>query len=173
MKQTVKQGEHDFKPNEINLHFGNFDLIWKVGFTPSCWYDSLGEDNADWNKAGGIGKMLTANNKDAVLLGWRPFASIPGVFQAVIYINDSKGGFYAGLHFRIEEGQEAWMRVRRKGSTLTVSAGYIDVKTNQMFHADVVEQKMTGILRERGAWFGGNQTAPHDMELWVSKTKFK
>ena len=174
MKQTVRKGEHDFKPNEINLHFGNFDLIWKVGFTPSCWYDSLGEDNADWNKAGGIGKMLTANNKNAVMLGWRPMLGVPGAFQAVIYVNNNWGEFVTGTPNRVGQYEEAFIRIKRWGSKLSVYAGYIIVSEKRLITTDHMEVfDMTGILRERGAWFGGNRTAPQDMELWVSKTKFK
>ena len=172
MKRTVKQNRHDFKPNDFALYFGEFDIIFRVDMNLSAWYDSLGEDNEDWNKAAGIGKAATANNVSAVLLAWRPYLKEEGVWEFCIYENDSKGRFIEHKVFQVGLKDTAWARFKRSGGKMTITAGKV---LSGMINSleDTVTINMPGVLRERGAWFGGNQAAPQDMEIWVGKTKIK
>lgn len=68
-KYTVQQGRHDFTPNPTLLpgEARSFDGVAK--FHTSCWYDSLGADNADWNKLIGVYRYFDfKKNQNALFL---------------------------------------------------------------------------------------------------------
>ena len=94
MKQEVKAGQHDFRPNspeQFTPVMGDFSLRLSLDLFPECWYDPTKfECNTSWNKGGGIGRYLSENNKDAILLAWRPTRN-QNEFEAAIYRNDESG----------------------------------------------------------------------------------
>jgi hypothetical protein len=162
---TIKAGQHDFSPRDP-LAFYTYNksrLSWLINFNADCWYDSLGADNADWNKLGGITSAWSPNDQDSLLIGWRPDPQ-PGYFQVCIYENIG----------RENRPQETRIKVVPSNQFFSVmfmpfqdefaitwkmpdDPGEYWTKSNP--------RKSFKLWRIIGAWFGGNRTAPKAMTI--------
>ncbi len=174
MKQEVKAGQHDFRPNgpeQFTPVMGDFSLRLTIDLFPSCWYDTAQFPCGDsWNKGGGMGRYLSKNNEDAILLAWRPTRNV-GEFEAAIYVNDEYGGwdvYGPTLQFRADETPVFIITRERRAKIsveLTIAQRPIGISR--------YSTAMAGWMRKRGAWFGGGCPAPQDMTLFSSWQKIK
>lgn len=155
MKSTVQQGKHDFKPSRIPFPRSRG---FKFRFKPdsSCWYDSLGSDNYDFNKAVGLYKWFDfKKNKNALLLGFRPDLELQGNFQYVPYENIN-GVIVANEHLLVDstEALEGEFKKTDKGLDLYLF--------DQLWYSSSHNYCLYGII---DTWFGGNNTAPQMMSV--------
>jgi hypothetical protein len=179
MRYQVKQGQHDFKPNGINQItpiLGRYSELITLDLDQSCWYDIKefpGKDS--WNKAGGVGAALSANNKSALLLAWRPDENFMH-FRAAIYENDENGGWDVHGEVMFSLYDTACLAIVKDGGKLNAELFYVTAGDNHSERNGVTSYiwaKIPSILRRRGPWFGGRFPAPNDMEKWVSFKKWR
>jgi len=161
---TVKEGQHDFKPsifpwprmlNEKVLYF-------EYTLTESCWYDSLGSDNYDFNKAVGLFKYLDfAKNFNAFMLAWRPKLDQINYFECVPYENRDKAIL----------ANEDKIIVRKAGDVIKgyfkpTSTGcelYLVLDNSViLWHKSKLSTWLYGIV---DSWFGGNNVAVQEMNV--------
>jgi len=160
---TVKQGQHDFKPSMIPWPrmLTNKVLYFEYTLTESCWYDSLGNDNYDFNKGVGLFQFLDfAKNFNAFMLAWRPKLDQVNYFEFVPYENRDKAIL----------ANEDKIRVYKAGDTIKgyfkpSSTGmelYLILETSIiLWHKSNLNTWLYGIV---DSWFGGNNVSPQDME---------
>jgi len=174
MKQTARAGKHDFRPNALPWpRFGDISEAFKVDFTPGAWYDTkhFACRNA-WNKAGGYTRFLSANNRDSLLVAWRPSETF-GHFEVCLYANDSHSEWKATEPLTMHVNDTAVAIFERK-------AGEALKARLQVVHAGIVLREsparmvmfLSGALRRVGAWFGGRCPAPWDMEVWTGWSNY-
>ena len=171
---TVQAGKHDFWPMEARTpHLsGGLSWQWDVVFDASCRYTIPGEDQKDFNKGGGASLRMLSNNRDAVMWAWR-YNPKRDVIELALYVNRS------GKHEIGSEGEIRTFAVpiaQKARLVLTYSGGGNWSLT--MFRLDAddnvldVETTYTNIrtppvVWRLGLWFGGNQPAPQEMQVWV------
>jgi hypothetical protein len=173
MKQTVKANRHDFRPNSLPWPLrGDFELILRLDLTPSCWYDvNTAPCKNAWNKAGGLGEYISANNHNATLLAWRP-APEKHVFEVALYLNDSKGGWTATAPLALTTADTAVVIFSREKNLLQAELEIHPAEGPVFKSRNFTSQELRGWLRKREAWFGGPCPAPWEMELWAGWAKF-
>lgn len=181
MRYEVKKGNHDFHPNLTSQFWPvtrSISEVITLGMDPNCWYNTCDvAGGKSWNKAGGIGGWLFENNKNAVLLAWRPDDSI-NQFVASLYVNDKEGKWLVvkEVYFGIDE--TAILAYERKGSkgSMEFKLFTVDARTGDMRLPEAVDytwDNPPAVLRRRGPWFGGRFPAYQDMTKWVSFNKLK
>lgn len=162
---SIKPGQHDFSPRDplAFYTYNNSKLQWQFRFNANCWYDSLGDDNADWNKLGGITAAFSPNNVDSLLIGWRPDPQ-PGYFQVCIYEN-------IGRENRPQEN-----RIKVISSNQFFSVTFLPLNDEFAINWQIPnfpaeywtksnQRKPFKLWRIIGLWFGGNRTAPQEMNI--------
>ena len=171
---TVQTGKHDFWPPEPRTpHMsGGLSWQWDVVFDASCRYNIPGEDQKDFNKGGGVSMRMLSNNRDAVMWAWR-YNLKSDKIDLTLYVN--RGGKH-----EIGEGDKLVLLsvpiAQNARIVLTYSGGGNWSLT--VAHRDVEGRvvdigtmytniKTPTILWRLGLWFGGNQPAPQEMQVWV------
>lgn len=161
---TVKEGKHDFKPSIFPWprFMSNKVLYFEYTLTESCWYDSLGSDNYDFNKAVGLFKYLDfAKNFNAFMLAWRPKLDQQFYFECVPYENRDKAIL----------ANEDKIRVYRAGDvikgyfkpSLTGCELYLILEDSViLWHKSKLSSCLYGIV---DSWFGGNRYSPQEMNV--------
>jgi len=125
-------------------------ICYRVAFTQSCKYD-IGNDQGDINKLFGIG-YFPSHHKNSVRIGWN---------------YDTVSGKICLWAYWYKDGKRCWDYLR----SVDIGVPYyfkiyigdgehtIDV-SGRRYTVDTEPQKISYLLRP---YFGGNQTAPHDM----------
>jgi len=153
-----KARQHDFKPSPVPFPFGAKTLTGWARLDSSCWYNDLGEDNADWNKLAGVYRWAdVVKNKNSFILAWRP-DQLRNVFQLCLYENISGANVpheSAIYKVRAGEGFTFWFQESSGKYALWINGTYLDDQENDPF-------KTVGKV---SAWFGGNRTREYDMSL--------
>lgn len=165
MLRTVKQGKSDFVPNSSIIPFCPREVNFTFYLTESCWYNTLGEDNYDFNKIGGVWESLRfKKNYNALMNAWRPKLDQYGYFEIVPYENK------LGLNLPNED-----KKIIRKfdeliiGKIVTKSDGaeiYLLIDNSYILW---YKSSLKGFLWSYiDSWFGGTSKAPHDMTNYLS-----
>lgn len=161
---TVKEGQHDFKPSFFpwprigELHF-------EFVLTESCWYDSLGSDNYDFNKAVGLFKYLDfAKNFNAFMLAWRPKLDEMFSFECVPYENRDRAILANEDKIIVRKAGEVIKGYFKPSFTgcelyLILEEGVI------LWHKSKLSTWLYGIV---DSWFGGNNVAMKEMDVKLS-----
>lgn len=161
---TVKEGQHDFKPSIFPWPRIMSDkvLYFEYVLTESCWYDSLGNDNYDFNKGVGLFKFLDfAKNFNAFMLAWRPKLDERFSFECVPYENRDKAIL----------ANEDKIIIRKAGDvikgyfkpTLTGCELYLVLEDSViLWHKSKLSTWLYGIV---DSWFGGNRYSPQEMNV--------
>jgi len=185
---TVKQGQHDFKPSTIPCPKMLRDkvLYFEYTLTESCWYDSLGVDNYDFNKGVGLYEWLDFDKNDnAFIFAWRPKLDQQFFFECVPYENVNKGIFANEDKLRVykagdkikgyfkptESGVELYLILEEAVNAdiaLTDSLLLRDKQGVILWHKSKLNSCLYGVV---DSWFGGNNVAVQDMQVELI-TKF-
>lgn len=161
-KRTVQQGKNDFIPNHTFLpgEARSFDGVAK--FHTSCWYNTLGEDNYDWNKLIGVynpGDLK--KNHNSFILAWRPDIKIRDVFELCLYENIQGANVpHESAIFKVKADQLFKFTLEEINGrySLYINGVLVDTQRNDKLF------KVIGIV---GTWFGGTSKAPWTMWLWM------
>ena len=144
-----------------------------VMFTPSCRYDLGNEDQADVNKLFGIG-FFPSHKIHSARFGWRYNPNIK-MIEILTYVRINgqfkfvSMGFLNINHWYLMELLPLYNRRTGKDSVLfKINGGDvpnygIDIRERMVY----MPVKRWGYLLR--PYFGGNQTAPHDMEIHMDR----
>jgi len=162
----IRRGAHDSTPRGITdicvATRTNRTLTYQILFTPSCAYTTAQPGNQlDWNKAPGFSTVFIHRN--SIRLGWR---YLPAEDKVEL-------GFYGYIQGqRIEQALtkvalDTWtdIEVRMHDGGLAVRAGPNRYERNQSLGFSSWFPTPTMVLRT--CYFGGDETAPHDMTVRV------
>ena len=156
----VEQGEHSFRPKRI-LQPSYRTLSWNTMFRDNCWYDAdkmPAGDRKDINKLYGI--TSASIHKNSARIGWRAEKdSIISIF-AYWYI----------------DGNREFLKL---GETNTSEFNHYLIKVhdnkyvfgfNDTYHTVTGVNKTFWLNSYRSyPYFGGNQPAPHFMDLIINE----
>jgi len=159
----VKQGRHDFTPSPLSLPGEARSFDGTAYFDPSCWYNSLGDDNADWNKLAGVYRFADiVKSRNAFILAWRPDIKIKDVFELCMYENIQGANV----------PKESAIYKVKANERFTFSLDEINGKYSLYVNNTLLGTQQNGhnykAIGKIGAWFGGNRTAPHTMFLYMN-----
>lgn len=173
---TIRQGEHRAKPWALKLETdGTRTYEWQ--FTHTVRYELGDSDQCDWNKLTGASADLLQTRDNSIMVAWR-YDRSDSVVLSVYYHADGET-FWASapctdpepevlrvdseLPYIVIPATEPFRTsVRVTGNTIAV-----DVETIFTGQRMTYEREFSRIGRHREIypWFGGNRTAPHDIEI--------
>ena len=128
------------------------ELAYTATFMPSCRYD-IGVEQADINKLFGVG-YFPHHHRDSVRFGWR-YDIASGMVEIMAYWYLNRVRQWQSLKFAAI-GQRNTLVLRRLGYCHELWVG-------PDRHIIDVPSRPVGYWL--GPYFGGNMTAPHDIEL--------
>lgn len=133
------------------------EYVKTIRFTPSCRYLLSKEDQQDWNKLFGFCFGVRGIHQDSARFAWRyNFEHDTIEIAAYKYI----GGFRTWNKIKeISIGEEHTFKIARFADGLVVF--YID---SLFMHYDYIGQRGRTAYG-CGLYFGGNNRAPHDIEV--------
>lgn len=146
----IRKGTHS--PLRFPCMTGSTELVHKVTFTESCRYD-IGPEQADVNKLFGIG-YLPHHHRNSVRFGWR-YVHAGGMVEILAYWYRN-GERYMNPMALVSIGTPHVYVMRRHENMHQL---YLD-KT--LMEIPVLSHRYGFLL---GPYFGGNMTAPHDIEI--------
>jgi len=156
---VCKAGQHDFKPSPVPFPFAAKTMTGWASLDSSCWYNDLGEDTQDWNKLAGLYRWAdVVKNKNSFILACRP-DPMRNVFQLCLYENiDGANRPHESAIYKVNanQGFSFWFAESNGEYILFVDGTFLGEQDND---------KPFKTIGKISAWFGGNQTAPHDMSL--------
>lgn len=168
-KYTVRKGRHRFSPGRFwpcFLSYGTKVLKWRFKLSASCWYDSLGVDNRDINKLGGITRSSSPNNVDSLLIGWRPLENQPGFFEIFVYENIGTANVPREADPRIVQADEEFEIILVPGlKQPALYHIYFKAGLSLVHWGDSAFRRHFSLFRLVNLWFGGNRTSPQSMDI--------
>ena len=148
-------------------------LRYEVEFTESCRYRFGNDDDADVNKLFGIafitwgsfwfviknlfkGKVVALHHYNSIRWGWR-YNALSGNIELLeyCYINGTRSINYIS-HCSLNRKHQLWIDQHQFGGW-ELSSEYVYLMPN------------TWLCYELHPYFGGNRTAPHDMEIKMKR----
>ena len=170
-----KAGEHAFRPS-VSLNIGHKTKLkgWWVNIPEEAAYTLEGDDQKDWNKLAGLSFSILTNHKDSAMFGWRWKPGL-GMFEINAYCHVNMQVVMTETLYMAKPNKEfaCWLEMDYKRNTVRFhiwEPGHIMAPEDG--HKIEYEQRFGNVpafSREIGAWFGGNNTAPHQMILWKDK----
>ena len=155
-----KAGQHDFKPSPVPFPFAAKTMTGWASLDSSCWYNDLGEDNADWNKLAGVYRWAdVSKTKNSFILAWRPDGKIKNMFELCLYenINGANRPHESSIYkVNAMQGFSFWFAESNGKYILFVDGTYLGEQDND---------KLFKTVGKISAWFGGNRTRDYDMSL--------
>lgn len=116
----VKNGEHDFKPNNQPLITMCSKCDWEFELDPSMYFRRTDPDYPygkydGWNKLGmGFTNFFSVNDRRSAMLGWFPYEDMDNYWTIVGYTNDRKKKWDAQELLIVDQG-------RYEGQTILLS----------------------------------------------------
>jgi hypothetical protein len=164
MTFRIPRGKHRALPLRFGFWWHRNSFAWTVKFDESCRYDLGNTDQYDINKLCGIG-YLPGHHKDSARFGWRYWAERKQIeLWAYCYVNgrrEIKQICFCdiGKEYRIEIKAltYAYYLVAYDSEGKTIGYAAIDHSHNKQFKYRL------------GTYFGGNQKAPHAIEIELRK----
>lgn len=157
---TIKTGTHSsFKLPSLVI--GQDKITYKVRFTPSCRYEIGLADQLDINKLFGIG-YFPHHHKNSMRFGWRYVIDMDAIEIMAYYYVDGQRMYEHVAFLKIDGNYTFIMYILPDGHLLTV----LD-DDGKYVAGDVLINHLKGrnfgyLLRP---YFGGNQTAPHNIHI--------
>ena len=163
---TIRQGCHRALPFVFGLCINKRIMARRVKFDLSCAYNLGNENQADINKLFGVG-YLWNHHKDSARFGWNYNTETKKInIFAYCYVDRQRVydkiceielGKYYDLSLYLDK-QDYTFYVKGDGDRLNIG--------EKVIHSPFCE-KVFGFLL--GVYFGGNETAPHPMNLELIK----
>ncbi len=159
----VEEGRQNFTPSESILPFRiqEDSLRIRMLFDPSAYWsldDWEGDrDYFDWNKGIGFTAALSANNKNAVFVGWRPSTQKPFTIEVVAYVNDQNRSWNISeiLYVRPIDTITLEVGLEKDSVNYTLSGGVRVIKGTLPWR-----RPWYRYYRRSGTWIGGANNSP-------------
>lgn len=178
---VIKEGKHRSKPYDLTWN-DNVNVAYRWQFTESCQYDLEDNDQCDWNKLTGFSFNFKTNHKNSLLIGWRwdlagywwvsPYYHLDGhvkwadascsgqeIEDLTVDPNLVPLAIYPGQEF------ETHFTIRSDLKVCIVTIIVPETGSTTYFELALPEDDSFGNTREIYPWFGGNETAPHEMTI--------
>jgi hypothetical protein len=160
---TIKKGSHyakgTFWDKFTAIGFNRKILNATFCFSQSCWWaPPRNNDDLDLNKLCGIGYGLN-HHKNSVRLAWVPDFNQPGKIKIFGYTYDeSSAGHKSQFIKTVQAGSVCNGRIVNNGANYQMSVDGTMI---------TMENKSgdPGLCFGLFPYFGGNNTAPHDMDI--------
>lgn len=146
----IRKGTHS--PLRCPRLIWSSEQAYSVTFMPSCRYD-IGIEQADINKLFGVG-YFPSHHHNSVRFGWR-YDIASGMVEVLAYWYLNRVRQWRSLKF-VAIGARNQMVMRRLGNCHELWVG-------PDRHIIDVPSRLIGFALE--PYFGGNLTAPHDIEI--------
>lgn len=158
MWYKIKQGRHRAYPLSLGIHTGKTSESYEVIFDESCRY--VPDEENDWNKL--VGWSYGMHHKNSIRIGWR-YNSSRDIMELASYTYDS--GIRKDIHI-------ADVELNKKCEIIILAgSGELSIIVDSFwYHSEPIWMKPTWGYN-LGLFFGGNETAPHDMKVWIKKLK--
>lgn len=161
---TIKKGTHSsFRLPKIIP--GTYHMyVYTITFTESCVYDLGNEDQLDVNKLFGIG-YFPSHHKNSVRFGWRYDLESQKIEILSYYYKNGKRFFDTICFVNIGESYTYVLAINHDYHELSVhGSSTLNDRHYYKTKVDVDPQSVGYLLRP---YFGGNQKAPHDINIKI------
>lgn len=171
----IQPCQQNFNPLESPLpKFGTrFDITAILDST--CFYSysdwKFDRDWFDWNKLKGVTAAFSANNRNTVMVGWRP-SNIDNFMVLTPYINTRKGKAKfedrsSGFVVECNKPFTVDIRIYSRQTQFTFKQGDIERKYTYRF-----KRPFPTIWREVGTWIGGENNDPYGQPFGGAATQY-
>lgn len=131
---------------------------WK--FEEDCYYTVPNSDSLDWNKLTGLGDL--DNQKNSIRVGWR---CINNTFQVCAYVHNK---------VRYQVTDDMILKTVKANQPFRVRIVYNNNSAeiqvdNKIFKVEDISRP--NVIFKQYPWFGGQETAPHDMTLYTRQNQ--
>ena len=160
MIYVIKQGQHQFKPNNFNLDFVVNDTefkTWECLFGSTCSHDLPYPESLQVNKLAGYAKIH--HHLESLRLGyrWNKETQRMDLFPYYYYKGKRTIATLPITSVRLDKYFRVSMTIRPNSYKLYVGKNSISTPSNFR----------TYIGYELGPYFGGKIPAPHDMTIQI------
>lgn len=179
-RKIIKKGRHRPSPFRIaafhpiflfNKKYFDREFSQYVIFGSNCKYN-IGIDQHDWNKLTGVCLGIKGPHHTSYRLAWRWREDKQAIEICAYYYSNGTGWTSVRIGY-IHDAQpyKFSIKLKARDGRLTIVFSIKELNTN-------VEQQTTvyNILNDSpclgfgcGLYFGGNRTAPHEMEFYMSE----
>jgi hypothetical protein len=160
---TVHSGTHRATPISLGLWIGKHSIRKTVVFDASCRYHLNGIDQLDINKLFGIGFLVGGHHKDSARFGWRWDVEVGAVeIFAYCYVSGKRAYEHLGY---AAIGKKYSMGIIITDDEYLFDIDCIDDPTNYFSVVTIPFRHNKWLSYPLGVFFGGNQTAPHDIKI--------
>lgn len=159
---TVKKGRHD-AGFEFAPFYGRTVAKYEVVFTKSCLYEILGPDQFDVNKLFGLSYGFHHNN--SARFGWR--ADGDSIEISAYCYKNKKRLIKVIRNVEVEKPYIFTVQNCEGFYELTIESGV----GNIIGYAKISKPKTIKFGYRLFPYFGGNVTAPHDVEICMKKIR--
>jgi hypothetical protein len=161
-KFSIQQGDHNSTPLLMKMFYQNCYINGKFYFTEASKYNLGDEDQYDFNKLVGFKLDYNPVPNHSALIGWR-YDTLMDCFQVAPYFN--KNGLVLPLSSEIVDIEpyevvNYQIKLQGKLATIRLYNEYFDIEKE-------LELKKAGLFTRVHPWFGGNEFAPNDIELYL------
>jgi len=176
-KITIKKGKHssglDDFPFKFFFNAKEKIYMWEVQFTEKSKYDLKDLNQKDWNKLLGVSFSIFPKC-NSLMVGWR-YNIGTDKFELSPYTHDSLTGYtkYIGKGFETKNllSVPTETKITIKYNALKNTLDFIHNDNTVRYYIINVKPRWFG--REVSTYFGGNKTAPNNIELLKSKVNVK
>ncbi len=165
IKYTIKKGKHfcNFTWSRLCLRF-NTSLAFKCIFSNNCKYDLQDSNQFDVNKLYGLGWGFKGPLYNSYRIGWR-YNAIKDKIELFLFIQENKTRTLKYLD-AVELNQEFTVRMIVDNNNLLV---YLYLQGQQTITASYQFKSIGKILYRCFPYFGGDQTAPDTMNIFIKE----
>jgi hypothetical protein len=164
MTIVIKKGNHStFRMPELLFMSKEKSLDYYVIFDQSCAYD-IGEDQDDVNKLFGIG-YFPFHRWNSVRFGWRYSKDVDKI-EILSYVYVNKVRYFE--HICYVDFFNSYKFSISHISDLKVIFAVSEMNDGKVYRSEFLSKfRSFGYLL--GPYFGGNKTAPHDIQLYMAR----
>lgn len=154
---TMKKGKHEstFKVTSLQSEA----LVFKAKFDETAKYKTQTEENQhDLNKLMGFSDCNSLHHANSARFGWRWLNDTLEI-HAYCYVNGQRTSQYIGA---VEIGQEAYYSLQ-----VTNDQYIFNLNEEEVVTIDRGDVCNVGIYYMLWPYFGGDETAPHDVHVYI------
>jgi hypothetical protein len=163
MEIKIEKGKHYASGIHVRPYLGKRFISWKINLDISCLYTPINDDSNDLNKLCGI--SFGHHHKKSLRFAWRPDFNIPGQFMiyAYWYSNGQRRSLYIG---NISHNLDYEFQIIIDESIVAFAIYHPRISQYPLYCTDInYPEPKVRIGYYLWPYFGGNNTAPHDMKL--------
>ena len=163
----IKQGNHycnvSIFERIFSVGYKMKRIFFKFKFHPECWWTpARNSDDNDLNKLYGLSFGLNSDHSDSVRLAWKPDFNVSGKIDIYGYIYDKLADSQHLSQYitSVQTGEDCLANIASNGDKYEFRVNTVNAEMANT-HPD------PGLCFRLFPYFGGNNTAPHDMTIEI------